>query len=352
MKLVYTRRLGHTRDSGGVCAICARVRGVPPPVALRMPSIPFEDMVKLATLPCLTALTLVKGIADRPLMVSPPTRDNSFDSRPQNAFGSLKFLHLELPGTLGDCIPLISSFSFPAINCLLVAVSLPSFACEVDQLSKLIRDNCSHDTLHSVRITTGYGPKGITDASCAPVSPEVVRRLFCFRNIIRLELTTKLSIVLDDADLQELAASWPHLERLEIASSAPREAGAPGRRATMRGLAHLARHCPWLSALAISLDVRVEDLYLPRAEHRNSTLWTVSFYRSPVAAEDAQRVGAFLYALFPQLVYFDGDPVYDQPEDRANWELVREAIARCKQGLVDVPALLVGCLRAFTRDVS
>lgn len=304
--------------------------------------VPLEDVAKLTALPCLAELMFIKGTAGQALIVSPPTRDNNSEKPSQYTFGSLRFLYLEPPGTLDDCIALFSCFRFPMIKRLLVAASQASDANAVNDLSKAICDNCSHDTLESVSITSGFGSNGDVNTPRGTVPSAALRRLCCFRNLTRFELTTKLPIALDDAVLEELATSWPRMERLELASSAPDQGSAP-HRATVRGLAHLARHCPLLTVLAISVDVRGADLYLPRAEHRNACLWAVDFYRSPVAGEDAHRVGAFLYALFPKLAVVEGNPVYDRPEDRASWGLVMETIIQCKQGLVDVAAVLVGC---------
>ena len=311
--------------------------------------IPFKDIAKLATFPFLTDLIFVRCTVYQPLIVSPQTKDSHLDGSPGNVFGHLKSLFVESPSTLGGCIPFISSFCFPVLDRFTVAASLASDVDEVDALSKLICDNCSHDTLQFVSINSGNGPNGDAGTVGGLVLPVVLQRLFCFRNIVRFQLTSELSISLDDDVLEALTLSWPHLEHLQIASSAPPSRVAP-QRATLRGLTHFARNCPRLSALAISVDVRGVDAYLPRAEHRNPSLWSIDFYRSPVAVEDAHRVGAFLYALFPKLTWVEGDSL--KPEDRANWSSVLETMIRCKQGHIDVAEVLVSCPRAHRYMMS
>ncbi|KAI0724687.1 hypothetical protein C8Q72DRAFT_653682 [Fomitopsis betulina] len=308
----------------------------------RLPTpVPFDNLLQVASLPHLRGLALLDGTTDNWIMTAPTLETYTPASR--HIFSALESLHLRSMCTLDGFLPALSSFRFPQIRNIIIHPEAPSDRDTLASLIQLICEGCSHETLEDIDIDTGGSSWDEEVDGAQYICSTTLRQLFCFPNICSFELTSAMFIDCLDDVFEELAASWPLLERLILHSRAPFEPIT--RPVTLRNLAHLARNCPQLESLGINAEVCDNDVFLPSAEQQHLRLSTLEFYRTPCSLQ-AVKVGIFLHALFPGITGVPDDPDdydYTMEEDPSpSWESVRWAIDQCRQGRIDVAAVLNG----------
>ncbi|KAJ7086771.1 hypothetical protein B0H15DRAFT_340848 [Mycena belliarum] len=146
------------------------------------------------------------------------------------------------------------------------------------------------------------------DISTAPhvlIRAHSLRRLLPFANLKSVYICSPVGIDLDDALLEELAASWRGLESLELDARYPPPAPP---RATIACLASFAAHCPRLECLSLTFDARAPPP-VPAGVAPHAALTSLQVEHSPASAPTA--VWQFLAHLFPALEDLDHYVQYD-----------------------------------------
>jgi hypothetical protein len=194
----------------------------------------------------------------------------------------------------------VIAFIESTMNCPLERLEIeliddPSPESAAEQLYSALAARCSHITLQTLGIPTGRRLQDDTDVSFT-ITGDVLRHLFCFKNMVSVSLGQPFRFNLHDGDIFDLASSWPRLEVLVLKGSC-----APSR-VTLRALYAFAQHCPALSYLEITLDATVPaGLESDGSEGRTcqTSLTKIHFEYSSIAS--APPVAAFLSATFPNL---------------------------------------------------
>ncbi|KAJ7204912.1 hypothetical protein C8J57DRAFT_1406430 [Mycena rebaudengoi] len=160
--------------------------------------------------------------------------------------------------------------------------------------------NCPRTTLRDLRVrstdlvvsrTRHTEPQIIRDA--------MMRPLLGLSALTSLYLSSRDGFDLDDTTFADMAASWPHIERLELMTLSEYEGFTP--RATLRSLYSFARHCPRLERLQILFDATSVPLASEDADLVHGALRSLALGRSPISAPIVGDVAAFLCSLFPNL---------------------------------------------------
>jgi hypothetical protein len=163
-------------------------------------------------------------------------------------FSSLKFLDFRYT-TVARAIAFIDL----TMNCPLERLQIESIndytpVTAVEQLYSALAARCSHIALQTLKIPAGYRPDD-ADAALFSITGDVLRHLFCFKNMVTVSLGQPFGFNLHDGDIFDLTSSWPRLEFLVLKGLKH----APSR-VTLRALYAFAQHCPNLRFLAITLD--------------------------------------------------------------------------------------------------
>ncbi|KAJ7856550.1 hypothetical protein B0H13DRAFT_1177678 [Mycena leptocephala] len=282
-----------------------------------------EALLHLGRLPTLTTLSLE---GTKIPMISLPRGDH--------LFSSLKFLDLRHI-TMAHLIAFINL----TMNCPLERLEIKDiddrlFISVVEQLYSTLATQCSrwHDTLRDLTILPGVRPGGAAPALFS-ITGDVLRHLFCFKNMVSVDLSQPLGFNLHDGDIFDLASSWPRLDYLSLEGN-----HAPSH-VTLRALYAFVRHCPNLSYLVIALDATdIAGLESDGSEGRacQTMLTHIDLGYSSIAT--AAPVAAFLSATFPNLTaissaYYDirTDPESEEAEYGDRWKevdrLLRESAA-------------------------
>jgi hypothetical protein len=127
----------------------------------------------------------------------------------------------------------------------------------------------------------------------------MMRPLLGLSALTSLYLSSRDGFDLDDTTFADMAASWPHIERLELMTLSEYEGFTP--RATLRSLYSFARHCPRLERLQILFDATSVPLASEDADLVHGALRSLALGRSPISAPIVGDVAAFLCSLFPNL---------------------------------------------------
>ncbi|KIJ12298.1 hypothetical protein PAXINDRAFT_101298 [Paxillus involutus ATCC 200175] len=153
-----------------------------------------------------------------------------------------------------------------------------------------------------------------------------VQRLFAFNHLRHLELVNT-GLVLDDHVLNDMATTWPMLERLVVTNA---DYGIPSN-ATLNGLVPFPKHCPHIATLELRLDARnvpapVNATDASRDESREGETTPVRL-SIHVASEihDSTNVASFLLNLFPRITLSLAED-YAESQEAVLWRRVVDII--------------------------
>ncbi|KAJ7856558.1 hypothetical protein B0H13DRAFT_2672998 [Mycena leptocephala] len=203
----------------------------------------------------------------------------------------------------------------------------------VEQLYSALAARCSHIALQTLKIPAGYWPDD-ADAALFSITGDVLRHLFCFKNMVTVSLGQPFGFNLHDGDIFDLTSSWPRLEFLVLKGLKH----APSR-VTLRALYAFAQHCPNLRFLAITLDATgISGLETDASDARacQTSLKQISLGYSPIAT--ATPVAAFLSATFPKLTGISSaynDEAESESEEalyKDRWEEVEQLLRQSSAG--------------------
>jgi hypothetical protein len=145
--------------------------------------------------------------------------------------------------------------------------------------------------------------------------------LFSLSNLTELNVGLAFGFDLGDDDIQQIAMAWPCLRSLILMN----HQDGPSR-ITLASLVALVKHCPELRSFGLRICVTEIDFNLiPRegAFAPNDHVESISVYHAFVGElVNPEDVAAFLSALFPMLLYIEGD--YVKPTHHNNfWDDVQ-----------------------------
>jgi hypothetical protein len=247
-------------------------------------------------------------------------------------FSSLKFLDFRY-----TTVSRVIAFIDLTMNCPLERLQIESIndytpVSAVERLYSALAARCSHGSLQKLVIVAGGQPDD-ADAALFSITGDVLRHLFCFKNLVSVGLGQPFGFNLHDGDIFDLAMSWPRLESLFLGGN-----HAPSR-VTLRALYAFAQHCPALFYLGILLDATgISGLEADASDERvcQTTLTHIDLGYSSIAA--ATPVAAFLSATFPNLtgifcaINNQAEPESEEAAYGDRWEeverLLRESAAR------------------------
>lgn len=237
-------------------------------------------------------------------------------------FRALKKLHLSVK-SMTDVEAVLSACRFIQLQQIFLTSTRVSDSNTLDSVLQSVHECCAHATLETIEILyglcTGRRLDAVSNATQA-ITAASFRRLCDFHHLRSFTLETDICIVLDDDAVQEMAMSWPYLQVLWLFAS-PKYPWMTPTATTLVGLAHLARHCPSLATLTIDVNTSnavVSPDVRPGGGYCNPVLQSICCFRSPVLGDPAQ-IGAFLYAIFPNLKSIAGD---EDMEIGDSWERV------------------------------
>ncbi|KAJ7187410.1 hypothetical protein C8R46DRAFT_981703 [Mycena filopes] len=283
----------------------------------------FEHLGRLDSLQTLT----VKSPTVSPVFLLP--------KYPAHSFRSLRFLVLKtapLQSVLAFTRALSRSpftFASSALEGLMIDVSPAPDASSLMQIYVALKKNLPRTSLTTLQITS----RALPNLHRFPVEPPpitiaTIQCLFHFTHLTSVILRPPTGIDLADNDILALANAWSQLEHLSLRS---RSAAQP-LRATLRSLFHLARFCPDLETLAMSIDASVVpelgNRYV-RVRQSNFNEWEVADSRigAPLA------VARFLSELFPELfdIYTEMQSAASAALCGAKWGEVAEMLPVCHE---------------------
>jgi hypothetical protein len=233
----------------------------------------------------------------------------------------------------------VIAFIESTMNCPLERLDIelinnPSPKSAVEQLYSALAARCSHITLQTLGIPAGrWQNDADVSRSLFSITGDVLRHLFCFKNMVSVSLGQPFGFNLHDGDIFDLTSSWPRLEVLALKGNR-----APSR-VTLRALYAFARHCPALSYLGITLDATVPaELESDGSEGRTcqTSLTKVDFEYSSIAS--APPVAAFLSATFPNLTQLlfrydqEAEPESEEAAYGDRWEEVERLLLESSAG--------------------
>jgi hypothetical protein len=210
-------------------------------------------------------------------------------------FSSLKFLEFRFT-TMARVIAFIDL----TMNCPLERLEIGLIddhapISVVERLHPALAVRCVHGTLQRLVIQRGdflHEP----NEGLLSFTGDVLRHLFCFKNMVWVDLGQPFGFNLHDGDIFDLASSWPRLEFLSLQSN-----DDPSR-VTLCALYAFARHCSNLRDLVIALDATdTAGLESDGSEGRacQTTLMQIHVGYSSIVT--AAPVAAFLLTTFPNL---------------------------------------------------
>ncbi|KAJ7775959.1 hypothetical protein DFH07DRAFT_798896 [Mycena maculata] len=148
----------------------------------------------------------------------------------------------------------------------------------------------AHISLHTLSLDS-------SQVSAHPFHFDLLRTLFCFQGLTHISILIPVAFGLDDADVAELARSWPRLNSLYLVT----HASELHPRTTLQCLRILAQHCTDLRALHIALDASAIPGCTDHGHGHVSqrTLISLEVADSPIAAP--LPVARYISGIFPNL---------------------------------------------------
>ncbi|KAJ7174922.1 hypothetical protein C8R46DRAFT_990938 [Mycena filopes] len=302
-------------------AVASFISGLHRLESLDMQSLDSSAFAHLSTLPRLETLILATPDFDGPV-ARPP--------RSQPAFVALRDVTVNC-ATAQCAQTLIAALSYSPLHSLeLFDIDPPPSARSVMQILRTLERHLPRTTL--TRILLNNSRFDVEEEQSA-VTIKAVRMLFRFRNLTFVQLQPASGIDVADDDILSLAHAWPHLETLSLRP----HLNVP-QNITLRGVLHLAEHCPKLQHLEMVIDASTVPP-LKRSEHRLRPLRCALVYWQVGASAISSplQVARFLSAIFPALRSVDPeDEDYDEEDDDDDelvelWREVNTALPICHE---------------------
>ncbi|CAA7263318.1 unnamed protein product [Cyclocybe aegerita] len=274
-------------------------------------SLSDEMMATILRMPSLRELTACKeAVAVSQILEAKPL------SKPQ-----IRKFVLWTHNLSGTSLPTILTNIFPS-NLTEFRIQSSSGICTQDNLCSLIlaiASYCSRTSLVDFALEEEAGVANEDDALPCPITFDTLKPLFQFTDLRKLSLMHPFD--LSDAEVKEMAQSWPRIELLYCENN--REDLEP--RTTLAGLLWLATYCRKLDSLSYSFTgsgVLPEELMAKAAGH-NLAFLSVGWSR----IDNPSEVSDFLNTAFPKLVLLLWGAEPDSV-DSERWQEVQAQIQR------------------------
>ncbi|KAJ7601846.1 hypothetical protein DFH06DRAFT_1116206 [Mycena polygramma] len=185
----------------------------------------------------------------------------------------------------------IRTWSSPPLRSFEVEWGYSPTAEATEEFCLALKEHCSHDSLNTldVKVNSAADPLNAIPGS-------MFRPLFCFSNLASVSIAAPVGYHLDDAMISELSAAWPRVEELRFKHGQ--------HSTTLLALHALAKHCPKLHTLEMSLDalsvpIPPPDLY-SRKQLLHEALVSLDVGRSPIlhAFDVARWISATFFSLY------------------------------------------------------
>ena len=167
---------------------------------------------------------------------------------------------------------------------------------DAERLFVELVSSCSHDVLEGIIMDVTYP----THSNYYPLPARVLEHLFVFRRLWHLGFS--ISFDLDDNVVEQMAASWPRMRRMDF--SLPFTPGGQPK-ITLRSLISLVKHCRNLSSVTLVLNISSHDLTSLRRgieDLRNYQITYLPLLDAWIDDDvDPAHASSFLNALFPKL---------------------------------------------------
>ncbi|KAF9462559.1 hypothetical protein BDZ94DRAFT_1194474 [Collybia nuda] len=251
---------------------------------LTVPNLTQTALEHLANLPDLKILE-IRAVSPH---VSYPVASSSL------GFPSLRKFTITVCDDLQLATTAVEMMSSSHLRSLVLNFVLSSTPYAWGRILAAAQKNCDHTSLRRLTISGHSHPGGPPEGD--PVRMDAIKPLMSFSSLSDLRLHPACGIDLDDADIRELARSWPRLKRLQLGLNF---SGHPRPRVTLSSLVSLAEYCPSLHTLYMLVDAcDVPPITSSRPGGvRHTNLLTLGIGGSPIDSEAG--VAVFLADLFP-----------------------------------------------------
>lgn len=178
--------------------------------------------------------------------------------------------------------------------------------------------HCSPEILSSFMIDWN-------SSSDSNLTLEDIRKVFSFRSLERFDIRTPRCIW-DDHALETIASACSGLRDLVIYATNSVDEDPDGF--TLHGLIHLAKYCPQLRSLCLTIRFRTPPVSLsdiPGDVPSNVHIESIYLSETDIESSQCDTVAAFLSRLFPKLRHVDL-PFYT--ESWASWKRVDELLEK------------------------
>ncbi|EIW78552.1 hypothetical protein CONPUDRAFT_167542 [Coniophora puteana RWD-64-598 SS2] len=176
----------------------------------------------------------------------------------------------------------------------------------IAELTKALSNHCCTKSLASLSLVERDDPSGQGSPQFI-LTGAMIEPLFCFRNLISVDIHTDRSVLLDDNDLAGMASAWPKIQRLLINACSGWRCRS---RVTLHGLIELLGRLADLDRLAIALDFETSpltevdlkaaaDASTPNNVRLGSGDFPLSLTDSRISASNMVMVAALLSDQFP-----------------------------------------------------
>jgi hypothetical protein len=132
------------------------------------------------------------------------------------------------------------------------------------------------------------------DVDTYSIKGDILRPLFPFRSLVKLDLEHPVGFDLDDAAVLDMARAWPSVQLLSLSS----HSRYIQPRVTLVGISGIAQHCPRLQRLGITFDATVIPELKPEVPS-HTALYELDVAYSPIG--DPFEVADYLGVIFPGL---------------------------------------------------
>ncbi|KAF7364188.1 hypothetical protein MSAN_01078100 [Mycena sanguinolenta] len=291
---------------------------------LSVPSLTLEALHHIGRLSTFVSLTLTDQFPLITTTVAPA----------DPLFVSLKSLELR-GSTIGACAEIIALLEHAPI----VHINLPFSASTppgtIAQFYATLAATCSHGSVSELQLGARTRDQDRVRSSTTAVwiNGSQLRPLLSFSNVTCVMLAAR-GFNLDDATLADMTRAWPQIQKLCFCSG---EYDRAPPAVTLGGLLYLARYCPKLSDLELSLNAAVEvpdlqSLQMENERVRQFHLCCLRVFRSPIVEPAA--VALFLSSVFPRLrwVFCRYSP---QDQEHEHWSEVATALPTLRAARAD-----------------
>ncbi|KAJ7016796.1 hypothetical protein C8F04DRAFT_1159326 [Mycena alexandri] len=269
---------------------------------LSVPSLDKAGLLHVANLPSLIDLSLY--CAKDTTLLHPPEFLTGL------TFPTLQSLYIccETARFCNGLVQVISSRRFETLTIRTLS-SWTTLAWQA--LHTTLRDQLDNRVFDSISVEEDRNQTRPADTAPYVLSADAMRPLLAFKRLSTITYQIRPGLDVDDAFLEEMAASWPRMTTMQFNTDVL-VTGRP--RATLQCLIPFARRFRHLCNLGIQMDVsHVPEFIQVPGQRIARSLEALDVGTSPISGTIEPAVAAFISNLFPEIEYlfstYNADPV-------------------------------------------